>query len=162
MNDYKDVYYYLDQLIPDGEPFDFGKGVVPCLVSVWLDLYSASPGADIVQVRCDGFDYLFDNTESRLISAWDVNRGASHVPRGSNRMRGHPLSEGRPHHRGYTIPHWMGGARTSASCRSKAMTMSGRFVSSRDRRRCPGSRDMGRTQRRTTQDNCPNFVGHQS
>ena len=109
MNDYIGVYRYLDQLVADGEPYDYEKRVVPYLVSVWLDLYCGSPEADIVQVGCNGFDYLFDVGESRLISAWGVSRGASYIPRDGSRMRGHPLSEGRLYHRGHAIPHSMGG-----------------------------------------------------
>jgi DNA/RNA non-specific endonuclease len=89
---------------------DFSQTVIPYLVDVWLTDYTrTTSGGDIVQVDSEGFSYLFDVSQERLIAAWGISRGANKDPRDASRMRGHPQSHGPLYHRGHAIPHSLGG-----------------------------------------------------
>ena len=90
---------------PDGAAW---RDVVSYLCSVWLDDYAVA-GREVVEVRTDGFSYLFDIEAERLIAAWGVSRGRHDGERDKARMAGHPLSAGRLYHRGHAIPHTLGG-----------------------------------------------------
>ncbi|HEX8240879.1 MAG TPA: hypothetical protein VF574_14185 [Allosphingosinicella sp.] len=84
------------------------RGVISCLVSIWLDEYSRGR-ADVAEVSSDLFSYLFDIEAERLIAAWGISRGKHGGQRDKARMKGHPLSAGPLYHRGHAIPHTLGG-----------------------------------------------------
>jgi hypothetical protein len=84
--------------------------IVPYLVQEWVARYGSTPsGGELVEVRVDGFSYLFDIGPDRLIAAWGISQGRFPGSRDKDRMRGHPKSAGRFYHRGHAIPHRLGG-----------------------------------------------------
>jgi hypothetical protein len=91
-----------------GGPLD--ARVVPTLVDAWLSDYRRSWSCDdIIETSTDGFSYLFDVSNQRLIAAWGISRGRHAGARDKARMAGHPLSAGANYHRGHAIPHTLGG-----------------------------------------------------
>ena len=79
------------------------------LCGVWIDNYSMSRRAEIVQVSLDGFAYLFDYSAERLIAAWGISEGRHGAERDASRMKGHPLHDSAHYDRGHAIPHRLGG-----------------------------------------------------
>ncbi len=88
----------------------FQQDVVPYLLDVWLDDYTQTTAkSEIVETTTDGFSYLFDIANERLISAWGISAGRSAAARPKSRMKGHPMSQGPKYHRGHAIAHTLGG-----------------------------------------------------
>lgn len=107
MNEPPAIYRRLPRAL--GAPPSAYAGVVPSLVDIWLMDSMSSRSDDVVEVRIDGFSYLFDHANERLIAAWGISTGKSDAPRPKRRMQGHPLSAGPLYHRGHAIPHTLGG-----------------------------------------------------
>jgi hypothetical protein len=88
----------------------FSNEVIPLLVKIWVDDYARTAQAsEIVETTVEGFSYLFDIKEERLIAAWGVSRGRHDGKRDASRMAGHPQSAGKEYHRGHAIAHTLGG-----------------------------------------------------
>jgi hypothetical protein len=88
----------------------FSNEVIPSLVKVWVDDYAlTTPGSEIVETSVEGFSYLFDLKEERLIAAWGISRGRHAGKRDASRMAGHPRSADKRYHRGHAIAHTLGG-----------------------------------------------------
>lgn len=88
----------------------FSNEVIPLLADVWAaDCARAAPRCEIVETTVDGFSYLFDLNEERLIAAWGISRGRNTGKRDATRMAGHPQSAGTQYHRGHAIAHSLGG-----------------------------------------------------
>jgi hypothetical protein len=82
------------------------------LIDSWIDDYvkGAKPGStDLVVVDLEGFSYLFDVHQERLIAAWGISKGKVDETRDATRMLGHPQSAGKAYHRGHAIAHQLGG-----------------------------------------------------
>jgi hypothetical protein len=103
-------YPRLHHLLNARQPVDYEGRVVPVLVAAWLDDYDArTPKSEVVTVKAQGFSYLFDVANERLIAAWGVSRGRAAHARDGSRMRGHPLGGPPLFHRGHAIAHRLGG-----------------------------------------------------
>jgi hypothetical protein len=87
----------------------FATRVIPALINIWL-ARSGGLSDDVVETTSANFSYLFDIGNERLIAAWGISQGRIGDERDSARMRQHPLSAGRPYHRGHAIPHRLGGS----------------------------------------------------
>lgn len=73
---------------------------------MWTTVYKEDfPQAEIVSIRVETFDYLFDLTAERNVAAYGIMVGKNTVIRDHARMAGHPKSEGKEYHRGHMIPH---------------------------------------------------------
>ena len=83
--------------------------ILPALIDFWLAEYQAStPGAEIVEVKIDGFSHLFDLTEERLVAAYGFPGGVAPAGRDASRMRGFPKPPA-GHVKGHAIAHQLGG-----------------------------------------------------
>lgn len=82
------------------------------LVDQWINDYVhslAGSTSDIVEVSDNGFNYLFDIKQERLIAAWGISGGKNSEPRPKSRMKRHPLGGPKGYHRGHAIAHSLGG-----------------------------------------------------
>jgi hypothetical protein len=86
---------------------DFVRYQLPRQLSaMWVKAYlEAFPEAEIVSIRLETLDYLFDLTAERNIAAYTVTIGRNTAARDRARMAGHPKAEGKQYHRGHMIPH---------------------------------------------------------
>jgi hypothetical protein len=113
--------------------------IVPALVHLWCAEYRASaPHAEIIDVRIEGFNYLFDLGDERLIAAYGFPDGADPGRRDSSRMRGFPQPpDGRV--KGHAIAHQLGGGVDINLVPQNGVINSGAFrVLEREAARHPG------------------------
>jgi hypothetical protein len=110
MESYARVIALWEELRHVEEDADFSDAIVPELINIWLTAYEAATSAsEIVEVPLNGFSYLFDIRNERLVAAWGVSQGPADHERDASRMRGHPMSAGDDYHRGHAIAHSLGG-----------------------------------------------------
>jgi hypothetical protein len=110
MLDYPGLDTLLLKMTAPSSEEKFSNEVIPSLVKIWVDDYvRTAQASEIVETTVEGFSYLFDIKEERLIAAWGISRGRHSGKRDASRMAGHPQSGDKRYHRGHAIAHTLGG-----------------------------------------------------